>query len=98
MSGWLSAAYADSAAANCELRKDGETKEGRSGSCTFSQRQGYIDLELHNGTTYSLSPGEKPDHYTDQNGHKVVRTMKGGNTEEFKWEDGKKLRVTFSGS
>lgn len=97
LSGWLSTAYADSAAANCELLKDGETKEGRSGSCTFSQRQGYIDLELHNGSTYSLSPDDKANHYKDQKGHTVVRTQAGGDTQEFKWEDGKTIRVTFTG-
>ncbi len=37
------AVRADSADATCEVRKDGETMKGRSGPCTFSQRQGYID-------------------------------------------------------
>ena len=55
--GSVSAAHADSASANCELRKEGETRAGLSGPCTFSQRQGYIDLRLRNGDTYSLSPG-----------------------------------------
>ena len=58
MSGWLSPAHADSADATCQVRKDGETKQGKSGPCTFSQRQGYIDLDLRNGETYSLSPGQ----------------------------------------
>ena len=40
LSGWLSAAHADSADAMCQVRKDGETKQGQSGPCTFSQRQG----------------------------------------------------------
>jgi len=98
MCGITAPAYADSADAMCEVRKDGETKQGKSGPCTFSQRQGYIDLDLRNGETYSLSPGNKPDHFKDQKGNKVVRTQAGGNTQEFKWEGGKKVVVTFGGS
>jgi hypothetical protein len=98
LSGGLSAARADSAEANCQVRKDGETKQGKSGPCTFSQRQGYIDLDLRNGETYSLSPGNQPNHFKDQKGIKVVRTQAGGNTQEFKWEGGKKVIVTFGGS
>ena len=35
LSGWLSTAHADSAEAFCEVRKDGEVKQGWSGPCTF---------------------------------------------------------------
>ena len=98
LSGWLSAAHADSAEANCQVRKDGDVKEGRSGPCTFSQRQGYIDLDLRNGVTYSLAPGNNANHYKDQKGNKVIRTQAGGNTQEFKWEGGTKVIVTFAGS
>ena len=96
LSGWLSAAHADSADAMCQVRKDGETKQGQSGPCTFSQRQGYIDLDMRNGETYSLAPGNQPNHFKDQKGNKVVRTQAGGNTQEFKWEGGKKIIVTFN--
>ena len=98
MAGWLSPALADSADATCEVRKDGETKHGASGPCTFSQRQGYIDIDLRNGDTYNLSPGSKSNHYKDQKGIKVVRTQSGGNSQEFKWEGGKKITVTFNQS
>jgi hypothetical protein len=98
MSGWLSTAYADSADANCQVRKDGETKQGMSGPCTFSQRQGYIDLDLRNGETFSLKPTGQPNQFKDQNGKKVVRTQAGGDTQEFKWEGGKKVVVTFAGA
>ncbi len=57
-----------------------------------------IDLDLRNGETYSLSPGDKPDHFKDQKGNKVVRTQAGGNTQEFKWDGGKKVTVTFGAS
>jgi len=70
----VSVARADSSDANCKVRKDGETKQGRSGPCTFSQRQGYIDIDLRNGDTYSLSPANKADHFKDQKGNKVVWT------------------------
>ncbi len=98
LSGWLSTAHADSAEATCQVRKDGEVKQGRSGPCTFSQRQGYIDLDLRNGVTYSLAPGNNANHYKDQKGNKVIRTQAGGNTQEFKWEGGTKVTVTFVGA
>jgi hypothetical protein len=98
MCGMASSAYADSNEAMCEVRKDGQTRHGQSGPCTFSQRQGYIDLDLRNGDTYSLRPGNEPNHFKDQKGNKVVRTQAGGNTQEFKWEGGKKIVVTFGTS
>ena len=90
-------ALADSSEATCEVRKDGDTKQGASGPCTFSQRQGYVDLDLRNGDTYSLAPGNKAGNYKDQKGNKVVRT-RSGNAEEFKWEGGRKIIVTFVSS
>lgn len=98
MSAGSSPARADSNEATCQVCKDGQTKQGQSGPCTFSQRQGYIDLDLRNGETYSLSPGNQPNHFKDQKGNKVVRTQAGGNTQEFKWEGGKKVTVTFGGA
>jgi len=98
MGSWASSAYADSNEATCQVRKDGETKQGQSGPCTFSQRQGYIDLDMRNGETYSLAPGNQPNHFKDQKGNKVIRTQAGGNTQEFKWEGGKKIVVTFGAS
>ena len=94
--GMASTAYADSNDAMCEVRKDGQAKHGQSGPCTFSQRQGDIDLDMRNGETYSLSPGGQPNHFKDQKGNKVVRTQAGGNTQEFKWEGGKKIIVTWA--
>ena len=88
-------ANADSNEAHCQIQKDGETKHGQSGPCTFSQRQGYIDLDLRNGDTFSLSPANQPNHFKDQKGNKVVRTQAGGDTQVFKWENGKKVVVTF---
>ncbi len=92
------AGSADTADADCVMRKDGEKKEGASGPCTFSQRQGYVNIDLRNGDRFELTPGDKPDHYRDQDGKKVVRTAAGDGSHEYKWE-GKKIIVTFrSGS
>ena len=89
---------ADTMEATCEMRKDGEKQKGKSGPCTFGQRQGYIDIDLRNGETYSLSPRGGANEYRDQKGNKVVRTHAGGNSQEFKWEGGKKVTVRFTGS
>ena len=88
-------AAADNASAYCEVRKDGETKQGRSGPCDFSQRQGYVSIDLRNGESWELSPADKPQHFRDQKGNKVVRTAS-GNSHEYKW-DNKKIIVTFDG-
>ena len=94
--GGMSNALADSAAANCEVRNHGETRKGPSGPCTFSQRQGHINLDLDNGDSYSLTPGGQAGVYHDQKGNKVVRTLSGGNTEEFKWDGGRKIILTYT--
>ena len=92
------AGRADTADADCVLRKDGEKKEGASGPCTFSQRQGNVNIDLRNGDRFDLTPGDKADHFRDQDGKKVVRTVAGDGSHEYKWE-GKKIIVTFrSGS
>lgn len=86
-------AHADNADAYCEVRKGGETKQGRSGPCDFSQRQGYVSIDLRNGETWELSPTDQANHFRDQKGNKVVRTA-GGDSHEYKW-DNKKIIVTF---
>ena len=93
-----SPAFADTASASCEVRKDGDTRKGPSGPCTFSQRQGYINLDLRNGDSYSLTPTDRQGQYRDQKGNRVTRTLTGSSTEEFKWEGGKKILLTFTGS
>jgi hypothetical protein len=91
-------ANADTASATCEVRKDGEKQGGKSGPCTFGQRQGYIDIDLRNGDTYALSPGNNANHYRDQKGNKVVRTSSTANAQEFRWENGKHVTVRFNHS
>ena len=95
----IQAAHADTAEANCEVRKDGDKQKGKSGPCTFGQRQGYIDIDLKNGDTISLSPvGNGPGKYKDQNGNKVTRTSATASGMDFHWENGKKLTVTYDSS
>ena len=96
--GNASTAMADSAAATCEVRKDGDTRHGASGPCTFSQRQGYINLDLRNGDSFSLTPAGREGVYRDQKGNKVVRTVGASGTEEFKWEGGRKIILTYASS
>ena len=95
ITGWSQMVWADTTKANCELRKQGELKKNASGRCTFSQRQGYVDIELHNGDSYSLKPANKANHFKDQKGRKVVRHTEGGNAQTYKWEH-KKIIVTFN--
>jgi hypothetical protein len=93
---WAHPTLADSMEAHCEVSKDGDKWKGASGPCQFSQRQGYISLDLANGDKYSLTPTDKADHFKDQRGNKVVRTKAGGNSQTYKWEGNKKIVVTFS--
>ena len=89
------AARADTRDATCEVRKDGDKQKGKSGPCTFGQRQGYIDIDLKNGDTVALRPADNANHFKDQHGNKVVRTQSGGSTQTFKWENGKHINVTL---
>jgi hypothetical protein len=90
-------ARADSTEATCEVRKDGDKQKGKSGPCSFSQRQGYIDIDLKKGDTISLSPAGGAGQYRDQHGHKVTRTSAGTAGMSLKWEGGKRVDVTWSG-
>jgi len=89
-------AQADTRDATCEVRKDGDKQKGKSGPCTFGQRQGYIDIDLKNGDTVALSPANNANHFKDQRGNKVVRTQSNGNYQAFKWENGKHINVTLN--
>lgn len=84
---------ADTADANCELRKDGEVKQGKSGPCSFSQRQGNVGIDLRNGDRYDLSAADEANHYRDQHGNKVTRSFDGDN-HIYKWPN-KKIIVSF---
>ena len=81
--------------AMCEVRKEGDTRQGASGPCGFSHRQGYVTLDLRNGDVYNLTPGNEAGRFKDQKGQTVVRTQSGNGFQEFKWEGGKHIIVTF---
>ncbi len=78
--------------------EDREKQGGKSAPCTFGQRQGHIDIDLRNGDTYSLSPGNNANHYRDQKDNKVLRTRSIANSQEFRWENGKYVTVHFNAS
>ncbi len=90
-------ASADSTAATCEFYSHGDKKKDRSGPCSFSQRQGYVDIRLSNGKTFNLTPGNKPDHFKVQEDHKVVREQGNGGSQVHKWDE-KKIVVSFNTS
>ena len=89
-------ARADTRDATCEVRKDGDKQKGKSGPCTFAQRQGYIDIDLKNGDTVALRPANNANHFKDQHGNKVVRTQSAGSSQAFKWASGKHINVTLN--
>lgn len=67
-------AQADTVKARCDVYPKGEDKASSSGLCTFSQRQGFIDIQLNNGKRYELLPvGDEPGNYVDQNGQAAYR-------------------------
>jgi hypothetical protein len=102
LAAWMAAgagvAHADTTEATCEVRKDGDKQKGKSGPCTFSQRQGYIDIDLKNGDTISLSPAGGAGQYRDQNGKKVTRTSAGTQGMTLRWPNGKHVEVTWHGN
>jgi len=67
------ASHADTVNARCKLFPSGPNKASMVTPCTFSQRQGYIGVELLRGKRYDFSPLNKPGRYTDQNGDPVFR-------------------------
>ncbi|MBN3945280.1 MAG: hypothetical protein HWQ38_01825 [Nostoc sp. NMS7] len=65
---------ADTVNARCDVFPKGEDRATSSGSCTFSQRQGAVSIELENGRRYDLLPEvNRPGNYRDQNGDAAYR-------------------------
>jgi hypothetical protein len=88
-------AWSDSSDAKCEFFKDDDKNQNKTGPCTFSQHQGNVYIDLRNGQTFSLVPGDKANHYKDDKGNKVERTLhKDGEEHVYKW-DNKKIIVNF---
>ena len=65
---------ADTAAARCDIYPAGEDHASASIPCTFSQRQGFININRSDGVSHDLTPSsDAPGNYTDQNGRPVYR-------------------------
>lgn len=65
---------ADTVQARCDVYPKGSDRATSSGPCTFSQRQGFVGIQLQNGKRYDLRPvGSQPGNYRDQNGRAAYR-------------------------
>lgn len=71
-------ASADTTKARCKVMVNGEVLAPATGKCTFSQRQGNVDIELKNGKTHSLRAGDAANQFLDEKGRKVKREVKDG--------------------
>jgi len=69
-------AQADTVTARCDVFPKGEDRATSSGLCTFSQRQGFVSIQLKNGQRIELAPdGTKPNAYLDANGKPATREL-----------------------
>ena len=95
-------AKADTVPAHCDLYAPREDYPSLSSACTFSQRQGYITINLQsNGVRYELSPvaNASSGNFTDQHGHRVYRQSGLGSVGTiFEFVDGSHLWVYWDES
>jgi hypothetical protein len=71
---------ADTMDARCDVFPAGEDKAISSGLCTFSQRQGFVSIQLKNGQRIELKPNEStPDAFFDERGEPARREILEGN-------------------
>lgn len=67
-------ARADTVDARCDIHPRGQNRASASVPCTFSQRQGYVAIQLADGTRHELSPrGDQPGAYVDEQGRPAYR-------------------------
>lgn len=96
------AAKADTVPSHCDLYAPGEDYASLSSNCTFSQRQGYISIQLQeDGAHYDFSPiaNSGPGNFTDQNGNPVYRQSGLGDAGQiFRLGDGSALYVYWDTS
>jgi hypothetical protein len=60
--------------ARCDIHPGGQSRASASVPCTFSQRQGYVAIQLADGTRHELSPsGDQPGTYVDGQGRPAYR-------------------------
>jgi hypothetical protein len=68
------AARADTVNARCDIHPGKQSRASASVPCTFSQRQGYVAIQLADGTRHELSPsGDQPGTYVDGKGRPAYR-------------------------
>jgi hypothetical protein len=94
------AAKADTVAAHCDIYAPGDSYPSLSHNCTFSQRQGFIDVRLDSGRVFDFSPvGDQPGNFVDENGDAVYRQAGlGPDGQIFLLPDGAKLYVYWDTS
>ncbi|RZM75409.1 hypothetical protein [Leptolyngbya iicbica] len=92
------AAKADTAPAHCDLYAPGGAYAYLSTSCTFSQRQGYIGVQLQaNGQRYDFEPTGQSGRYTDQYGGLIYQNVFESG-QSFEFPDGSELYVYWDAS
>lgn len=83
--GFAGSVKADTVQARCDIYPKGSDRVKSSGPCMFSQRQGYVGIQLPNGKRYDLSPvGNQPGNYRDQNGRAAYREGMGEQGQIFR--------------
>jgi hypothetical protein len=71
-----SPSLADTVDARCDVVSAGDDKAISSGPCTFSQRQGFVGIQLKNGTRIELRPNEAtPNAFFDSQGEPAKREI-----------------------
>lgn len=74
--GFAVTAKADTVKARCDVYPKGSDRASWYGLCTFSQQQGFVDIQLQNGKSYDLRPvADQADKYVTQNGQPVTREL-----------------------
>lgn len=72
--GFVANVNADSVDARCDIYPGGEDQASATIPCTFSQRQGYINIDRSDGISHELEPtGTEPGNFSDQDGRPVYR-------------------------
>jgi hypothetical protein len=71
----MAPARADTVQARCDIYLKGEDHASAVVRCMFSQRQGYVSIQLPDGVRHELSPkGDQPGTYVDEKGRPAYRT------------------------
>lgn len=92
-------AAADTVAALCETLPKGHGLPTLVVACSFSQRQGFIGIQLDPDRRLDLQPGPRPGVYTDDQGRTVRQTLLPGRRgQQFLLADGSRVRVRWGTS